>query len=165
MTTPPPTSSKFAAYKQALAAISQRTRTPLPSLVVSFAILHELTAIVPMAGFFFGARALGLGEGVVNALAPGAQTTGVAAQIRDSWVGARAREWMVEGEARAERVGRRYGLFGFEKGSKPSMEEAVATSPDTVLTSGRIAGDIANAVVAYALTKVRRLQFRVGGVC
>ena len=117
---PPPTNSKFAPYRQALAAVSQRTRTPLPSLVLSFAVLHELTAIVPVVGFFFGARALGVGEGVVRALAPppgvDAEAAGVAAHIRDSWAGARMREWMVEGEVRAERVGRRYGLFGFEKG-------------------------------------------------
>ena len=157
-----PSQSKFAPYRQALAAISQRTRTPLPSLVASFAILHELTAIVPVAGFFFSARALGVGEGIVKALAPrpgdDARATGFTAQVRDSWVGERFKEWMVEGEARAERVGRRYGWFGFEKGSKPellSLEQLSTHSPESVLMSGKIAGDVANAVVAYALTKVR----------
>ncbi|RPD57337.1 hypothetical protein L226DRAFT_524888 [Lentinus tigrinus ALCF2SS1-7] len=166
--TSPPTNSKFAPYRQALAAISQRTRTPLPSLVVSFAILHELTAILPVAGFFFGARALGIGEGIVGTLAPRpgvqAATTGFAAQVRDSWVGERFREWMVEGETRAERVGRRYGWFGFEKGSKPELlspEQLSTHAPESVLVSGRIAGDVANAVVAYALTKAL-LPVRIG---
>lgn len=152
---------KLAPYRQALAAISQRTRTPLPSLVVSFAILHEFTAIVPVAGFFFGARALGVGESIVGAFAPpsgdAVTSTGVATQVRDSWLGERFREWMVEGEARTERVGRRYGWFGFEKGSKPlpSLEGGSATrSPESIWASGKIAGDVANAVVAYALTKV-----------
>ena len=157
MTSPPPSNNRFTPYKQALAAISQRTRTPLPSLVLSFAVLHELTAVVPVVGFFFGARALGVGEGVVRALVPqsdpSAQATGLAAQIRDSWAGERAREWMVEGEARAERVGRRYGWFGFEKGSKPG-EQTTAANPESVFASGKIVGDVANAVVAYALTKV-----------
>lgn len=155
------TNSRFTPYKQALAAISQRTRTPLPSLLVSFAIVHELTAIVPIAGFFFGARALGVGESIVGALAPrsGVEPAdeGLAAQVRDSWVGERLREWMVEGEAQAERVGRRYGWFGFEKGTKPPVlsPEALSThGTDSVLVSGKIAGDVANAVVAYALTKV-----------
>ncbi|KIO27779.1 hypothetical protein M407DRAFT_232170, partial [Tulasnella calospora MUT 4182] len=35
--------------------ISPRTRTPLPSLVLSFAVLHEITPIFPLFGFFFGA--------------------------------------------------------------------------------------------------------------
>lgn len=155
MTAIPPSNSKLAPYRQALAAISQRTRTPLPSLIVSFAILHELTAIVPVAGFFFGARALGVGEGIVGALAPrhGAESasTGITAKVRDSWMGERFREWMVEGEARAERVGRRYGWFGFEKGSTPvalSAEEQSTHGQESVLVSGKIAGDVANVVLA-----------------
>ncbi|KAI0687290.1 hypothetical protein C8Q76DRAFT_635418 [Earliella scabrosa] len=168
MSSTPPTHSKLAPYRQALAAISQRTRTPLPSLLVSFAVLHELTAIVPLAGLFFSARALGVGEGVVAALVPrpGAETasTGFTAHVRDSWVGERFREWMVEGETRAERVGRRYGWFGFEQGSKPvalSPEERATHTPESVLVSGKIAGDVANAVVAYAMTKAL-LPIRIG---
>ncbi|TFK87054.1 hypothetical protein K466DRAFT_653374 [Polyporus arcularius HHB13444] len=162
------TNSKFAPYRQALAAISQRTRTPLPSLIVSFAILHEVTAVVPVAGFFFGARALGVGEGIVGALAPrpgdDVTTHGFTAYLRDSWAGERFREWMVEGEARAERMGRRYGWFGFEKGSKLevlSPEQLSTHAPESVLVSGRIAGDVANVVVAYALTKAL-LPVRIG---
>ena len=169
---PPPTSkpSRFGPYKQALAALSQRTRTPLPSLVLSFGILHELTAIVPVAGFFFAARGFGVGEGIVGALAPRPRAegeTGLAAQFRESWVGERFREWMVEGEARAERVGRRYGWFGYEKGSKLpalSLEEQAERHAEAVLT-GRIAGDVANAVVAYALTKVSSVSAFPTYVC
>ena len=154
MTSPSAPPSRLAPYKQVLAALSQRTRTPLPSLIISFAVLHELTAIVPVFGFFFGARALGVGENVVHALvpAPGSEATssGVASKLRDTWLGAQIREWMAEGEARAERVGRRYGWLGFEKGSKPDPQR-----PASLLASGKVAGDIANAVVAYALTKVR----------
>ncbi|KAL1945240.1 hypothetical protein VTO73DRAFT_2091 [Trametes versicolor] len=164
MSATPPKPSRFAPYKEALAALSQRTRTPLPSLALSFAILHELTAIVPVVGFFYGARALGVGEGIVRAIAPppdaaGAEESGATSQFlgqfRDTWAGARFREWMVEGEVRAERVGRRYGWFGFEKGSKAegaSVESQVARA-ETAFSSGKIAGDVANAVVAYALTK------------
>ena len=156
---PPAPQPKFGPYKQALAALSQRTRTPLPSLILSFGILHELTAIVPIAGFFFAARGLGIGESVVSALAPRPETEGEAGltgKFRESWVGKRFREWMVEGEARAEGAGRRYGWFGYEKGSKPpalSPEEQAERHAEAVLT-GMIAGDVANAVVAYALTKV-----------
>ncbi|KAI8978204.1 hypothetical protein BD414DRAFT_466210 [Trametes punicea] len=173
MSSPSSQPSKFAPYKEALAALSQRTRTPLPSLVISFALLHELTAIIPLVGFFYGSRALGIGEGVVRAVAPpqstagrpeqGESSGGFLSRFRDTWIGERFREWMVEGEVRAERVGRRYGWFGFEKGSK--VNEATAESQSmraaSALVSGRIAGDVANAVVAYALTKTL-LPIRVG---
>jgi hypothetical protein len=54
------------AYKNALSSLAARTGTPLPSLIVSFAILHEITAIVPLAGLFFGAKYLGVGERLVE---------------------------------------------------------------------------------------------------
>ncbi|KAF9031212.1 hypothetical protein BDZ89DRAFT_1064061 [Hymenopellis radicata] len=117
-----PTPHRFAAYKSALQAISTRTGTPLPSLVLSFAVLHEITAIAPLIGGFYTARALGIGERVVSYVAD-------------------------RGEQKAERIGRRYELFGYEKG----------------LTTERlnIAGDIANFVVAYGATKAL-LPVRVG---
>ncbi|KAI0365953.1 hypothetical protein BV20DRAFT_972519 [Pilatotrama ljubarskyi] len=172
MSSTPPKPSRLAPYKEALAALSQRTRTPLPSLAVSFAILHELTAILPLVGFFYGARALGVGEGLVRAVAQprgivSGQDEGASTQylsrFRDTWAGQRFKEWMVEGEMRAERVGRRYGWFGFEKGSKVdggSLESRSAEA-EAALVSGRIAGDVANAVVAYALTKAF-LPVRIG---
>ncbi|KAJ8457329.1 hypothetical protein ONZ51_g11600 [Trametes cubensis] len=168
----PPKPSKFAPYKEALAALSQRTRTPLPSLVVSFAVLHELTAIVPLVGFFYAARTLGVGEKLVHAVAQPETTAtdiqsevpgGVLSRLRDSWAGERFQEWMVEGEVRTERVGRRYGWFGFEKGSKMDTTSAESQSVHaaSALVSGRIAGDVANAVVAYAMTKAV-LPIRIG---
>ncbi|KAI0644906.1 hypothetical protein C8Q79DRAFT_1001538 [Trametes meyenii] len=159
-----PKPSRFAPYKEALAAISQRTRTPLPSLVFSFAVLHELTAILPVVGLFYGARALGVGEGIVRAVAPPQGETesnpegapsALFMRLRDTWAGARFKDWMVEGKVRVERVGRRYGWFGFEKGSRTdgTSLEARTAQAESALVSGRIAGDVANAVVAYALTK------------
>ncbi|KAI0667089.1 hypothetical protein C8Q78DRAFT_983028 [Trametes maxima] len=172
MSSTPPKPSRFAPYKEALASISQRTRTPLPSLIFSFAVLHELTAILPVVGLFYGARALGVGEGIVRAVAPPQGATesspeggpsALFTRLRDTWVGERFREWMVEGEVRAERVGRRYGWFGFEKGSKAdgTSLEARTAQAESALVSGRVAGDVANAVVAYALTKAF-LPVRIG---
>lgn len=135
---------RFAAYRDALNAISARTRTPLPSLVLSFAILHELTAIVPVVGFFFAARGLGVGERVV-----GAVTASGGERDEDSWVKGKGREWVDEGSQWVEKVGSRYGVFGFEKRTK----ETAAPRGDI---SSRIAGDAANAIVAYGLTKVSR---------
>ena len=116
MSTPPSSTTsaqtKFAPYKQALQSLSVRTGTPLPSLVVSFAVLHELTALLPLAGFFFGARALGLGERVVNAVQIGTISE---SDSQDNWVKAKGREWLDEGSVWAQKVGRRYGVFGYEK--------------------------------------------------
>lgn len=129
-------------YRDALAAVSARTGAPLSSLVVSFAVLHEVTAIVPLVGIFYGARALGVGERVVATL-PTEQ---------DNWVAQKCRTWVDDGQKWAARVGRRYGVFGFEKGDPDNKLPPV--------NSDRIVGDVANAVVAYAATKV--LQF-LGG--
>ncbi|KAG8681516.1 hypothetical protein FRC08_015581 [Ceratobasidium sp. 394] len=121
-------------YISALQRLSARTGTPFPSLLVSFAILHELTAVVPLVGVFFGARAVGAGESVVRAV--------------DGWGVQMVRGWMDEGEAWAGRVGRRYGVFGFEKGGSDQGERGVA-------------GDVANAVLAYGVVKAL-LPVRIG---
>ena len=133
-------SSRFAPYRNALAAISTRTGSPLPSLIVSFAVLHELTAIVPLVGIFYAARGLHVGERVVNQVS--SQPTG--------WVAGQLSQWVDEGEKWAHRVGRRYGVFGFEKGMP-------ADHDDRHHLSGQLAGDVANVVLAYAATKVRPL--------
>jgi hypothetical protein len=133
-----PPSSRLFPYKLALKELSQRTRTPLPSLIVSFGILHELTAIAPLVGVFYASRAAGIGESVVNAIEGG----------ESNWVKDKCREWAGEGEKWAERLGKRYGVFGFEKGI-------------TAEVKGKIAGDVANAVVAYGATKVRLVLLSV----
>lgn len=85
---------------------------------------------------------LGLGENFVN-LAENDRIFG-----RHDWVRQKCKLWIEEGEGRAERIGRYYGCFGYEKGS-------------TKLQSGHggerhvLAGDIANVVVAYVATKVK----------
>lgn len=155
MSAPPPTGpppfsgTRFAPYRQALYAISARTGTALPSLVFSFAVLHELTAIVPTVGLFFGARALGVGERVVQAIA--AETEG-----EQGWAKGKAREWLDEGGQWAERVGRRYGVFGYEKRERGKVgEQDTGEEPRDSKVATRLAGDTANAILAYGLTKVR----------
>ncbi|PCH35733.1 hypothetical protein WOLCODRAFT_80854 [Wolfiporia cocos MD-104 SS10] len=162
--TPQP-SSRFAPYRQALAAISERTRTPLPSLVLSFAILHELTALVPLGGFFFAARAFGIGDRLVSTF-PDSGASDTVPSPEDGWMVQKSREWRVEGMSWADRVGRRYGIFGLEKKPKDAageQAEGAAASPALREYEGhrKIAGDIANAVVAYWLTKAL-LPARIG---
>ncbi|KAF9228430.1 hypothetical protein BS17DRAFT_773701 [Gyrodon lividus] len=141
--------SHFALYRNALTALSARTGTPLPSLIFSFAVLHELTAIAPLVGVFFTARGLGVGERIVN-------------QFLDhpkddqplGWMSRQFTQWADEGEQWAGRVGRRYGIFGFEKGQS-------ADQGDTHRLSGKLAGDVANAVLAYGAVKAL-IPVRIG---
>ncbi|KAF8141208.1 hypothetical protein EV363DRAFT_1150426 [Boletus edulis] len=139
--------SRFARYRDALAAISTRTGSPLSSLIVSFAVLHELTAMVPLVGIFYAARGLHVGERVVNQFTRDAgQPTG--------WLASQLSQWVDDGEKWVHRVGRRYGVFGIEKG-------ITADHGDTQHLSGKLAGDVANAVLAYATTKAL-LPVRIG---
>ena len=151
-------------YRQTLTAIAARTGTPLPSLVLSFGILHELTAVVPLVGIFYGSRALGIGERVVSAIAEDKMQNstdneiGIHGESRLSWSKQKLKSWVEEGDRWAIRVGRRYGIFGYEKripGTVDDIEEMAGVS-------GHIAGDVANAILAYGATKVRPLEeFRI----
>ncbi|KAG6828528.1 hypothetical protein H0H92_007656 [Tricholoma furcatifolium] len=132
-------------YKAALSALSARTGAPLPSLIISFGILHEVTAIVPLVAVFYGSRTLGIGETVVSAIVsnPTAEDSfGVKRLVRS---------WVEEGDAWAGRIGRRYGVFGYEKRTPGASETSTEVSP----LSSRLAGDVANAIVAYGVTKLR----------
>jgi hypothetical protein len=62
-------------------------------------------------------------------------------------VNTQLRSWVDEGEQWAGRVGRRYGIFGFEKGE-------VVDQTQTSQLPGKLAGDVANAVLAYGAVKV-----------
>ncbi|KAJ7039030.1 hypothetical protein C8F04DRAFT_1319944 [Mycena alexandri] len=117
---------------------SQRAQAPpLSSLVLSFGILHEVTAVVPLVGFFYTAKAFGVGETLVKTLQVPTE--------QDTWLAQKYRTWLDDGQHWAARVGRRYGVFGYEKGGR---EDQLAP-----LNTDRIAGDVANAVAAYACTK------------
>lgn len=146
-------STRFAPYIEALRTISTRTGSPLPSLILSFAILHEITAVAPVASFFFGARALGVGDRIVEEVARPPSNSGT---VYGNWAREKGREWVDEGGKWAQRVGTRYGVFGFEKQSKE--ERTKAGQEDVVIVDGglssRLAGDAANAILAYGLTKV-----------
>lgn len=140
-----PRKRRFGPYRDALKAISTRTGTPLPSLVVSFALLHELTAIVPLIGIFYGARTLGIGERVVNAVVEGDSDSN---SRKYGWMREKCKTWVDEGESWAGRVGRRYGVFGFEKGQSADSGLGGTKYPHFLV------GDVANAVFAYGATKV-----------
>ncbi|KAK0212539.1 hypothetical protein DFS33DRAFT_1377029 [Desarmillaria ectypa] len=126
-------------YKSALSAVSARTGAPLSSLLVSFAILHEITAIASFAGVFYAAHAFGVGERVVDTVAADNEPAG--------WAQQQVKTWVQEGTVWAEKVGQRYGIFGLEKKDSTNKTESPTYLPE------HLAGDVANAVFAYGVTK------------
>ena len=141
-------------YKNALASLAARTGVPLPSLIVSFAIVHEVTAIVPLASIFFGAKYLGVGERLVGFVRAETHTETAPSDQSSAteWARRKVGTWIDEGEVWAEKVGRRYGVFGYLKTPK-----GVKFEPTEGERGPGVAGDVANAVVAYTATKVSEL--------
>ena len=139
-------------YKNALGSLAARTGTPLPSLIISFAVLHEITAIIPLAGIFFGAKYLGVGERLVEFARVETHTDAMPSTQPSTteWVQRKVGTWIDEGEVWAEKVGRRYGLFGY-----PKTLKGVKFEPSEGDREPGVAGDVANAVFAYTATKVR----------
>lgn len=148
---------------------SLRRRYPAadpPSLVISFLILHELTAIVPLSVLFGTFHYLGLGAGIVAWTLAESESTISTREGREeatsSVQGAKTkvREWISEGEEQAERLGRRYGWFGWEKESKEerverkARQELDSTPKELSDESLKVTGDVANVAAAYLIVKV-----------
>ncbi|KAG8848466.1 hypothetical protein FRB91_010796 [Serendipita sp. 411] len=142
-------------YTSAFQRISARTGTPIPSLVVSFAILHEVTALVPLVGVYWGARTFGIGERMTKYFS---ETTSSSSNKEDKVEDAgnvmnvgmfqeTLARWTKEGETRVARVGSRYGILGFEKGQKIGEEDLKALGQN-------ISREVANATFAYIVVKV-----------
>ncbi len=165
-------------------AMAARTGTDPASLVVSFLVLHELTAALPLVLLFWLFTSFGLGAKVLEQILPadflvaGAATTQESAdsvtlrrgegehdygkeQARQSWLAAKAHAWFEEAMTRAEKYGRRKEQKMREsRGDAGELgidaeEEAATTSSKAVL-----AGVAADAVAAYLLVKVSRPTVR-----
>lgn len=82
-------------------------------MIVSFAVLHELTAIIPVIGFFFAAKYAGVGELLVeavrgspaekaeeDAIPTGPDRSGAALSVtpRSAWWRQKMSEYLDEGE-------------------------------------------------------------------
>ncbi|GAA6007792.1 hypothetical protein JCM11491_003965 [Sporobolomyces phaffii] len=160
--------SRPASTSSYLAKLRQRyPSADPPSLVASFLILHELTAIVPLSVLFGAFHYLGLGAGIVAwtlAESESDSTAPTGVQHGGTWSaeGARikVREWIREGEDKAERVGRRYGWFGWDKESKLERDERrtariaqAGTPQDLGIDSLSVTGDVANVAAAYLVVK------------
>ncbi|GAA5918373.1 hypothetical protein JCM8208_006522 [Rhodotorula glutinis] len=142
-----------------------------PSLVIAFVALHELTALVPLVALFALFRHLALGTALVAwVIAQSDADDGARGGERETPPAASgwrstARDWLKEAEDKAERVGRRYGWFGWAKESrdervarKARVAEAAEegrTAVDERSTADqlRVSGDVANAAAAYLAVK------------
>ena len=138
-------------YKSALGSLAARTGTPLPSLIVSFAILHEITALVPLIGICLGAKYLGVGERLVESIRAETHTDAASSNRppMTEWARKKVGTWITEGEVRTERAGRKYGVFGY-----PRTPKGVKYEPTEGERGPGVAGDVANVVLAYTATKV-----------
>lgn len=146
------------------------------SLLISFLILHELTAILPLSLLFGTFHYLGLGTGIVAWTLAESESTRSLEQTEQQQQGGRwtsegarirVREWMKEGQDKAERIGTRYGWFGWEKESitqrqerkeqalQPPLHEKEELSNESL----KVSGDVANLVAAYLVVKVHVLNF------
>lgn len=120
--------------------MAEERGTDAASMVFSFMILHELTAIIPLIILFYLFGLLGVGEQVMKWL------------LQVSEDDSSARQWLRgkinEGMQRAERYGRKKGFFGFEAGTSDVIRKGESTVTTTMLV-----GTFGNAVAAYAITK------------
>lgn len=109
-------------------------------------MLHELTAILPLGAVYWILQALGAGAGLVlwleglasdgsvgSGSVKGIQGQGSEEARADKGqklvgiVADKLRVWMKEGGERVEKVGKRYGILGFEKVEKSSTTPVSAT--------------------------------------
>ncbi|PWN39783.1 seryl-tRNA synthetase [Ceraceosorus guamensis] len=142
-----PASSILARSIARVREAAARSGTDPGSMVISFLILHELSAIIPLLIIFWILAFFGAGKTVLDWLLPAnaveasvVEDAGPASNgIRD-----RLRAWVDDGTRWAEKIGRKKGWFGFEKGS-----EATGEGVDGAI----LVGGFANAVAAYAVVK------------
>lgn len=66
--------------------------------------------------------------------------------------------WYEEGEKRVERVGKRYGILGYDKTSKPTGETIGEEDSafDLDISGSTAAQRVADAIAAYVVVKVSR---------
>ncbi|GJN87159.1 hypothetical protein Rhopal_000104-T1 [Rhodotorula paludigena] len=133
-----------------------------PALVASFVVLHELTALVPLVALFALFHALGLGTGLVHwVLEHSEDGRDEAAGTRDGggWRDT-VRTWLREAEDKTERIGRRYGWFGWDKETPDQRKERREREKERGTTEDRlederlqVGGDVANLAAAYLVVK------------
>lgn len=147
-----PANGKFSAYTARLTALSTRTGVSLPSLALSFGILHELTALVPLVLLFWAFQAADVGTSVVS------WASDISNEEGEGWKRF-VRDWLSEGERRVDRVARRYGLFGITAGGEGGERGVHVAEEARELVvraehGSRAAAGVTNAIAAYVFVKV-----------
>ncbi len=125
-------------------------------MVASFLILHELTAIVPLAILFYAFGALGVGTAVLQWLLGDGDAAGKISESESQPLLSRFRAWARLKEERFERYCRKKGYLGFDKQDADAIDAAKDLGD-----SRRFAGSFANMVAAYILVKAL-LPIRIG---
>ncbi|WWD08097.1 hypothetical protein V865_006208 [Kwoniella europaea PYCC6329] len=164
-TSPPrPVSSKsplIQRYAPSLHNLSVKTGVPLPSMILSFMMLHEITAILPIFLIYWIFSTLGVGLGMVGWIMDvGHQEGSTQAQIQKGeegedksvvrrWI----RDWYVEGENRIGKIGKRYGIFGYEKGQKDKDQDGITKEIKVMDDTSGAASKLADAIAAYVVVK------------
>lgn len=133
-------------------SIARKNGTDAPTMVASFLILHELTALVPLVVMFYVFGALGVGTAVLTWLLGDAQDGSENAES----LSARFRAWARLKEERFERYCRKRGYLGFEKQDPETIDAA-----NDLGKSVQLAGSFANMVAAYILVKAL-IPVRIG---
>ena len=133
-------------------SIARKNGTDAPTMVASFLILHELTAIVPLVIMFYVFGALGVGTAVLRWLLGDADAT----EHDVESLSTRFRAWARSKEERFERYCRKKGYLGFEK-----QDAATIDAAQDLGKSDYLVGSFANMVAAYILVKAL-LPLRIG---
>ncbi|GAA5998747.1 uncharacterized protein JCM10292_007203 [Rhodotorula paludigena] len=133
-----------------------------PALVASFVVLHELTALVPLVALFALFHALGLGTGLVQWIlehSEDGRDEAAGTKDRGGWRDT-VRTWLREAEDKTERIGRRYGWFGWDKETAEQRKERREREKERGTTEDRlederlqVGGDVANLAAAYLVVK------------
>ncbi|KAL9938844.1 hypothetical protein V8E36_002563 [Tilletia maclaganii] len=150
---PPARPTRLQASLAQVRALAERHGSDPASLVASFLVLHELTAIIPLLILFWIFDLLGAGQAFLSWLGE-EEEEGHQVSDRKDGVKAVVNGWVNEGVHRAERVGRRYGLFGMDKVSKEERQQRARAEPGAgSARTAALVGSFANAVAAYACVK------------
>ncbi|KAJ1022491.1 hypothetical protein NDA16_003480 [Ustilago loliicola] len=134
-------------------SIAKKNGTNAPTMVASFLILHELTALVPLVLLFYTFGALGVGTAVCDWLLGDAE---MQSDQDSKSLASRFRAWARLKEERFERYCRKKGYLGFGK----QDAETIAAAND-LGKSSHLAGSFANMVAAYILVKAL-IPVRIG---
>ncbi|WVQ83943.1 hypothetical protein IAT38_006087 [Cryptococcus sp. DSM 104549] len=148
-------------YTPALSNLSERTGVPLTSLGVSFLVLHEITAALPLAAIYFLFASFGFGAGLVSWVSEVGHEEAAGEEGGLDFKGV-VKGWYDEGYKRVDRVGKKYGILGYKKVVNEDGEGSAEDRTELVKQEGSKAAErVADAIAAYVVVKAT-LPLRIG---